>query len=131
MRQLVGLRCARCERAIPSIIDGRFCSECACPVHNRCAVPDPEKLESCPICGSSVQAVAENREEEKADAKTLELDVRFNNGARHIGMGFFCIVGSIFGAFFCGYFGLILFVIGLVQVMIGIVVFMRKRPPEY
>jgi hypothetical protein len=52
MEQLVGCRCARCENAIWSVLEGRFCSHCGAPVHHQCA--QPSIVNACPECGSVV-----------------------------------------------------------------------------
>ena len=129
MRQLVGLKCARCAKTTPSIIEGHYCAECGCPVHNRCAVPDV--LEGCRLCGASLEAAKANLQVEKAEAVQLEKDVRVNNGFRHISVGFACLVAGGLGSLFCGFLGLALLVVGLAEIVHGIIVLTRKGPPKY
>ena len=54
MRQLVGQLCVICGKKIGSIVDGRFCSECGCPIHGKCAQPGATADETvrCPVCGA-------------------------------------------------------------------------------
>ena len=52
---VAGKQCARCREAIRGILDGKFCDECGCPVHNKCAASaesDPERG-TCRGCGAS------------------------------------------------------------------------------
>ncbi len=55
MRQLVGLSCVLCHDRIGSIIDGRFCEACACPIHMTCAKPvgDADGESLCATCGAA------------------------------------------------------------------------------
>jgi hypothetical protein len=131
MRQLVGLNCTRCEKTIPSIIEGQFCPDCGCPVHNRCAQPDTARLDGCPVCGSSVAAAKSNQQQEKTEAMTVEMDLRVNRGIRHISIGVACVVASVLAALFLGILGLGLFLVGLAEIFHGLIVVMRKGPPEY
>lgn len=64
MRQLVDLSCALCGGRIGSVIDGRFCESCGCPVHMKCDSPAPatEQGPSCPAC-SARSALAEREQQ--------------------------------------------------------------------
>lgn len=64
MHQLVGCLCVHCNQRIGSIIDGRFCPNCACPVHNKCAQPTlvPSDPLACTSCGAPASASARARE---------------------------------------------------------------------
>jgi hypothetical protein len=55
MRQLVGLSCVLCGERIGSIIDGRFCESCGCPIHNKCVRPtgDADRDSRCATCGAN------------------------------------------------------------------------------
>jgi len=131
MRQLVGLACTRCNKTIPSIIDGQFCPDCGCPVHNRCAQPDGEHADGCSMCGSTVAAAQENQQEEKKEAVQVELDLRVNQGYRYIGIGAACLMGGVLSFLVCGFFGIGLAIVGFMLICFGLGVMTRKGPPEY
>jgi hypothetical protein len=59
MRQLVGVTCVRREQRIGSIVEGRFCGECGCPVHNACVPPLPVRaaVGTCSACGAPTKYV--------------------------------------------------------------------------
>ncbi len=65
MRQLVGLLCVRCGERIGSIIDGKFCPSCGCPMHNRCLQPsgsDQANSSECPTCGAARRDVRRDQD---------------------------------------------------------------------
>jgi hypothetical protein len=133
MRQLVGLSCARCEKTIPSIIAGQYCPECGCPVHNKCAEPNPAQLDSCHLCGSSLEAVKANHQEEKLEATNLERDTRVNKGLYHLNIGVATLLIGAPLSFFCGggLVAMAVVLIGLGQVILGAIIMMRQKPPQY
>lgn len=59
MRQLAGLACVFCEKPIGSMMDGRFCTSCGCPVHTHCTRPaeNAERFPGCSVCGATVEHV--------------------------------------------------------------------------
>jgi hypothetical protein len=59
MRQLVGLSCVRCGKPVKSIIEGRFCDTCGCPVHAQCvrSVSDLDHASGCADCGATGEQV--------------------------------------------------------------------------
>lgn len=59
MRQLVGLSCVVCGKAVTSILEGRFCRSCSCPVHNQCARLAVERgiVAGCSDCGATPEQV--------------------------------------------------------------------------
>jgi hypothetical protein len=138
MRQLVGLKCTRCEKSISSVVEGLFCPRCECPVHNWCARLDPGSQNSCTQCGSCAEVVAVQQEQEAKQAAATERDVRTYHGFRDVGMGMAWIVGGILASVFC--FGVSVaaggswyiaagpIAIGFAQIIYGIVVMSRKTP---
>src|SRR5687767_10770468 len=54
MMQLVGSRCARCLKVIPSILDGEFCADCGNPVHKKCKLLSPGDGAFCRVCGAEI-----------------------------------------------------------------------------
>lgn len=70
MRQLVGMICVHCRQRIPSVIDGRFCLSCGCPVHNDC-VPSPVIAPEggCRVCGASAADASANAAGAAQDAR--------------------------------------------------------------
>jgi hypothetical protein len=61
MRQLVGRNCILCRGRISSVIDGRFCLACGCPVHNDCTTtPVTVPVGGCRACGASGADAAEH-----------------------------------------------------------------------
>lgn len=71
MRQLVGLSCVLCGKSIGSIVDGRFCQSCGCPIHAKCArsLPGGDPAQGCAACGAKADVVQRektlHREEER------------------------------------------------------------------
>lgn len=59
MRQLVGLKCVICSKTVGSIVDGRFCTSCGCPVHLKCVriAPLNAPVGTCMDCGATADAV--------------------------------------------------------------------------
>jgi hypothetical protein len=85
-RQLVGTSCIHCQTSLASVLDGKFCPRCSCPVHHECAVPNSPDPALCPQCGADAQSQALNRElaakavaqvrrEEKGRAVNLALSI--------------------------------------------------------
>jgi len=67
MAQLAGSPCARCQKTIPSKLDGEFCQVCGNPVHKACKALPTDQPEGCQSCGSRVSnpVAAEVRAERK------------------------------------------------------------------
>lgn len=51
LKQVVGLKCLRCQQRIGSVLEGSFCNTCDSPVHTQCARPE-SSAGLCPACGS-------------------------------------------------------------------------------
>ncbi len=71
MRQLVGLSCVLCGREIGSIVEGRFCPACGCPVHKNCAgrAADDRTAEGCPTCGAKPADVRREEKHERQEVR--------------------------------------------------------------
>src|SRR5262249_5591434 len=52
MTQLVGSACVKCQKTIPSVVAGEFCSECGNPVHKKCKSGPMDAPNACSSCGS-------------------------------------------------------------------------------
>lgn len=51
--QLVGQRCVFCRKPIGNIAEGKFCQDCHCPMHYRCAPILADIIGTqCPNCGA-------------------------------------------------------------------------------
>lgn len=85
MRQLVGESCVLCRGRIDSVIEGRFCRQCGCPVHNTCvaqAIASP--LEGrCTKCGSR-QEDAQHEQALHAGHEKESQDLAKHHGARRL-----------------------------------------------
>jgi hypothetical protein len=75
MRQLVGLTCVLCRKSIGSIVDGRFCDSCRCPVHVRCtdAVRDSGQAKSCSACGATHEDIAQEKAHHREDEQQRKI----------------------------------------------------------
>jgi uncharacterized protein (DUF983 family) len=75
MRQLVGSKCLICQERIDSVLEGRVCSSCESPVHDKCArapVPASSDLR-CAACGADLeQAKALAAAAAKQDKRLLQ-----------------------------------------------------------
>jgi hypothetical protein len=100
MRQLVGLPCAICEKAVGSIVDAHFCTACGCPVHNKCVQSNRGTIGSgCSLCGAKPEYV----QRELAATKDVPGQIASK------GPGLFAtyqIVRYIIGGVACGFFGI-------------------------
>jgi hypothetical protein len=80
MEQLVGCLCVRCQKTIPSVLEGEFCKSCCSPVHTRCK-SSPEDPLHCAECGLVIaNTVAdglrrEREQEQDRDRKQLHRPV--------------------------------------------------------
>jgi hypothetical protein len=79
MRQLVGLSCVLCQKSIPSVVEGRFCDACHCPVHVQCARRGLATAQApgCTTCGATAEDVAHQKQLHRQD----ELERQQNLGA--------------------------------------------------
>jgi len=102
MPQLVGQNCTLCEKGIGSILEGHFCSECGCPVHNRCADNAQRQISGvCEVCGSASIRAEALREMERHETETLVQDIRSQIAVKRIMTGVVWIVGGVALTLFC------------------------------
>ena len=57
-RQIAGMKCVHCDSNIFSVVDGKFCSECCCPLHTECFRPNSGRGGACLVCGADVNSQA-------------------------------------------------------------------------
>src|SRR4051812_12220476 len=69
MRQLVGLNCGLCDKTGDRIVEGRFCTECGCPVHKECIRPTTAEdgSKGCATCGATLRRVKTEKKLERED----------------------------------------------------------------
>jgi hypothetical protein len=72
--QLIGLKCAACQKAVVSVLDGEFCEACGNPIHKRCiGAADRPSAHRCERCGCdpNTELAREVRRERGASAQNL------------------------------------------------------------
>ena len=145
MRQLVGLKCSRCDKSIPNVYNSHFCVECDCPVHNFCAGPNKDQANTCRTCGSSLEVAEIHQQKEKEEAAKHKTAIgsprqlrAFDRGIRQIYIGVGLMVGGVAVSALCcaasngGSYvvatGAI--AVGLGQIIYGVALLMKREPPE-
>ena len=105
MMQLVGLDCVLCSETISSVLDGKFCSTCGCPVHSRCTKPSANRSGACAACGADAASIASHRERSQEEAATEVRQLRayhwtwglmyLGGGVVLLAAGIMTVVGSV------------------------------------
>ena len=91
MMQLIGLDCVLCSERISSVLDGKFCSTCGCPVHSRCAKADASRSGVCAACGADEASIAAHRQRSQEEAAARVHQLR----GYHLAWGFLYLGGGI------------------------------------
>jgi hypothetical protein len=103
MLQLVGQKCLICQQKLESILEGRFCEQCGCPIHNTCSERPREQRapDSCEQCGTPRQIAVEHRAQWEKTHARHDTEVRVSLGLRNIGLGLVWILGGTLASLFC------------------------------
>jgi hypothetical protein len=97
MRQLVGLLCVLCGKPVGSIVEGRFCPGCGCPVHDQCILPAEGRAPEyagCRHCGAQSDAVEREQDLHRQEARNRVVAAKQRRGLRLIGL---CALVSLYG----------------------------------
>src|SRR5947209_12741581 len=98
MTQLVGQKCALCQRPISSIAEGDFCSACSCPIHLKCVRSGSDLAHRCAACGAEADRGIEHRQRQQEEATVRETEVRayfLTSGVGLIIVGALCVVAGM------------------------------------
>ncbi len=101
MLQLVGQKCVLCEKRIDSILEGKFCTACRCPIHLDCRKKESTEPDTCLSCGAPLALGAEHRKVQQEETATRDQDIRgyhLSTGTARIGLGLLCVIGGIVGS---------------------------------
>jgi hypothetical protein len=89
-----------CGKPVRSIIEGRFCAECGCPVHMKCMRPVEPSVAGCLVCGAKPEQALRELQLDQEDARTVIIPQP---------MGFFAayqLVRFMIGGVVCGFAGI-------------------------